>query len=325
MAKKIKIAILSRYTNVNFRGVESVVEALKNSLNKIDGFEVAVLSGKDSDNWSGVRDEFDVVIPTNGRWQALKMCWGRWFGKYKVIIVGHSGPGIDDIWNLVVARPNVFVVLTNSTNANWRMRLGRLLAFGVQVVQIPNGVDLIKFNQYGETAAIDLPKPIILSVGALVPEKRHRLVINAVSKMNGSLVIIGDGPERDELVRIGKEKLGNRFLLQKVTHDKIASFYRAVDLFTLPSWGREAFGVVYLEAMATNLPIVAPDDESRREIIGNAGIYVQVEDETLYANGIEKALKDNWEDRPRRQAERFGWDLVAGQYARLISSLVREK
>ena len=90
--------------------------------------------------------------------------------------------------------------------------------------------------------------------------------------------------------------------------------YRGADVFTLPSWEREAFGLVYLEAMASNLPVVAPDDESRREIIKDAGILVGVTDVDLYAKALKEAAEKNFGDKPRRQAEKFSWDKISKEY-----------
>lgn len=320
--RPIRVAILSRYQKVNTRGVERVVEDLSKYLNKSEVIRVDILSGKDADKWSLLRGKYDVVIPTNGRMQSLVVSWGRFIGGYKVLITGHSGLGWDDLWNLMVARPSVFVALTRSTLSNWRMRVGRWLALGVRVEQIPNGVDLEKYKPLGRKMNFGLSQPVVLSVGALVAEKRHRLAIEAVSKLdNISLVIVGGGPLKKELEDLGNRKLKDRFKMMSASLDEMPDIYRGANLFTLPSWDREAFGVVYLEAMATNLVVVAPDDASRHEIVGNAGVYVDVMDRDKYAEAINQALKKDWGVEPRKRAEKFDWAGVAGRYAELISSL----
>nr|AIA89301.1 Glycos_transf_1 [uncultured Nostoc sp.] len=61
------------------------------------------------------------------------------------------------------------------------------------------------------------------------------------------------------------------------------------DVFALPSLG-EPFGIVYVEAMAAGLPVVAPDDNIRREIIGEAGILCNCKIAKEFANALDRAM-----------------------------------
>jgi glycosyltransferase involved in cell wall biosynthesis len=305
----MKIAILSRYQNEVYRGVETVVDELSKRLSK--NHQVDIFAGKDSDNLSLVlKGKYNIVMPVNGRWQSLGASVARVLGGYKLVIGGHSGIGRDDIWNISICHPEVFIALTD-----YMSRWAKKWAWGTKVVKINNGVDLQKFTAFGNKFSFDLPRPIILSVGALVWYKHHERTIDAVSKLSrGSLLIVGDGPEKDKLEKMSKKKLGNRFKIIKVNYQDIPSIYRASDLFTLPSWDREAFGVVYLEAMATGLGVVAPNDSSRREIIGEAGFLTDVENSDSFADSIEKALNKKWGYLPRKQAEKFSWDIISKEY-----------
>jgi len=100
-------------------------------------------------------------------------------------------------------------------------------------------------------------------------------------------------------------------------------YYRAANIFTLPSWSYEAFGIVYLEAMASGIPVVATDDELRREIVGDAGILVDPTDLDSYANALKKALSIDWGNKPRIQAEKFDWDKIAKKYEKLFENLIK--
>ncbi|MBI2600881.1 glycosyltransferase family 4 protein [Candidatus Daviesbacteria bacterium] len=321
----MKIAILSRYQKVYSRGAENFVYELSSRLKK--SHDVDILSGKDADNLALIiSNKYDLVIPINGRSQSLKVSLGRLIGgKYKIIITGQSGIGKDDIWNIVVGKPDVFVALTKKAK-KW----AEAFAWGSKVVCIPNGVDLQKFNPSGNKHSfssnkrkLNLPEgPIVLSVGALEWYKNHQQVIKAVSIMKDvSLVIVGEGPQRQELEQMGNEMLGSRFMILKASYKDMPSVYRSADVFTLPSWDREAFGLVYLEAMASNLPIVAPDDETRREIIEDAGVFVNIDDSENYAEGLRKALNANWQDKPLKQAKKYDWDKITQEYNDLILSL----
>ena len=80
--------------------------------------------------------------------------------------------------------------------------------------------------------------------------------------------------------------------------------------------------MVYLEAMACNLPVVATDDELRRGIVSGAGEYVaHPKDIADYAAVLQRALAENWEDRPRRQAAQFDWEKISLQYEAEFATL----
>lgn len=315
----MKILFLSRYQNTSSRGVETFIKELTARFSP--ELKVEVFAGNDADNLSKIlKGKFDVVIPTNGRLQSLKVSLGRLIGGYKVLISGHSGIGRDDIWNIVVAKPDVFVALTEQM-LSWAKKW----AWGSKVVKIPNGIDLNKFKPDGEKLIFDLPKPVILSVGTLAWYKNHDKVIEAVANLGrGSVLIVGKGEDQQKLELLGKEKLGKNFKIISAPYEDLPKIYRGADLFTLPSWGREAFGIVYLEALASGLPVVATDDLSRREIVGSGGIMVDVSDIGKYSQALEQALSVNWGDKPRKQAEKFSWDMVSKEYEDIIKELVND-
>ena len=91
-------------------------------------------------------------------------------------------------------------------------------------------------------------------------------------------------------------------------------------MFTLPSKD-EPFGRVYLEAMASGLPVVATDDAMRRALIGNAGIVCDVTNATEYSNAIAASLSKDWGSTPIEQSSGYSWERVAEQYADVIDTL----
>lgn len=311
----MRIVFLSCYQNNIERGAEVFVKELSQKLS--ENHTVDIFTGDEANSLSKVlAGKYDVVIPVNGRFQSIKMSLGRIFGRYKLLITGHSGKGWDDILNIVI-KPNVFVALTDYL-AIWAKKW----AWGSKVVKIPNGIDLEKFNPEGSKIKINLPRPIILSVGALAWYKHHEKVIEAVSKMqNGSVLIVGKGEEKDKLQELGDNLLKGRFQISNFSVDEMPKVYRSADLFTLPSWDREAFGIVYLEALASGVGVVAPDDLSRREIIGNGGLFVNVGDIEKYAQVLEQALKVEWKEKAKLEAEKFSWDKIASGYERILLDL----
>lgn len=315
----MKVVFLNRYQNKFERGAEVFVKELIQRLSKNN--TVDVFADKKADSIKDVLSgNYDLVIPINGRLQSLKVSLARLAGGYKVLITGHSGKGWDDIWNIAIAKPDVFVALTDYM-ASWAKKW----AWGSKIIKIPNGIDLQKFNPKGDKINLGLPEPIILSVGALTWYKYHERVIMAVKNLGyGSLLIVGRGPEEERLHKLGNEALGERFKIVQFKYEDMSKVYRSVDLFTLPSWDREAFGIVYLEAMASGLGVVAPDDQSRREIVGEGGLFAKVDDNKNYTDAIARALKVDWPTKSRAQAEKFSWDKIALEYEQLMLNMIKK-
>lgn len=269
-----------------------------------------------------------VVIPLNSGWQALIISIYCRISGAKLVVAGQSGPGWDDRWNLLMY-PHLFIALTDR-QFNWANQAS---IWKQEIVKIPNGVDLNKFYPAGPTKLqrsrgikfhTNLQKPIILLVAASTLDKRVEQGIRAVASLkSGSLLLLGSGPMDERINSLGYKLLGEkRFLHLSVSHSQMPEYYRAADVFTLCSYSSEAFGIVYLEAMASGLPCVATDDESRREIIGNAGVFVDNPDDVdEYSNALIEALKTKWGNHPRNQAEKFSWDEIALKYEKALAKI----
>lgn len=344
----MKIAILSFYSNHQERGVENWAQELSSRLSKTDLVDVYYNKAK-SINWNIPNHpnsfsrrlfldywslqialftikqlkllwtaHYDIIIPTNGGWQALIIRVFSWMKNSKVVIVGHAGKGWDERINLWTF-PDVFVALS-PVAVKWARKTNPF----IQIVHIDNGVDLNKFYPGRSSIKLKLKRPLVLSVAALTKSKRLDLVIQAVTELKGvNLLIVGQGDLKTKLKRLGEKLLGERFALTSFSHDRIPEVYRAASIFTLPSWSNEAFGMVYLEALASNLAVVATDDEIRKKIIGKAGILVDVTDKVKYAAALHQAIYRSWGNLPRKQAENFDWDSIVGEYRHLFKNLTK--
>ena len=262
-----------------------------------------------------IKGKYDIVIPLNGGWQTLLMRFATWISGGKMVVAGQSGIGWDDRINLYCF-PDAFVALSKKA-LNW----SRVTNSSVKSVLIPNGVDLRKFKPDGEKFKTNLKEPLVLAVGAFTEQKRLDLVIEAVARLdNVSLLLVGGGGDQEKkLKKMGKKYVGNRLRFTQVKHDEMPNIYRACDVFVLVSEPSEAFGIVFVEAMASGLPVVAVDDEQRREIVGNAGLFVKnPQDSKELANTIKNVLDKNWDDKPRERAKNYNWDDTAKSYEKLF-------
>lgn len=273
---------------------------------------------------------FDILIPINGFWQILMCKIVKFFKGGKIVVMGYAGIGADDYINLLL-KPDAFFAMTKVA-AKWAKKVNR----GVYVGVVPGGVDRQLFNPRVTPLKLSLKHPIILTVAALVPYKRVDLVIQAVSKLpQVSLIVAGTGPLRQEIETLGRGLLGKRFLQVDLDYDQLPSLYTACDVFTLPSLHTgtslftkitretpsEAFGIVYVEAMACGLPVVAPNDALRREIVGEGGILVNCTNIDEYATALKQALTKKWGATPQRQAEKFEWERIASDFSNALKKL----
>lgn len=294
----MEIAIINKYQNKVNRGAETYVAEIAKRLSKNNQVDILTKIN--------FVKKYDLIIPTNGRLQVFVVRILTWLTGAKMIVSGQSGIGFDDRLNLY-AMPDVFIAL--STKAlNWARNVNPF----VRSIYIPNGVDLSRFVVRSKTN--DKKLKTVLAVGAFTREKRHDLTIKAVSKLKDiKLIIAGSG--------VNKILGSNNFEIMETTNDKMPEVYKRADLFVFPTVPWESFGIVLVEAMASGLPVVTTDDPIRREIVGDAGLFVDPTNTEEYAKSIERALNTNWGDKPRKQAEKFNWDKIALEYEKLFNEL----
>lgn len=312
----MNIIFLSRYQNKVERGVENYVSALAPRLVKF-GYHIEVLTSvKDL-----IGKKPDIIYPLNGGFQSLFCRIYSWTVGAKLVLGGHAGIGRDDRWNLYLF-PDLFIAFSKK-GEQWAKSVNPIN----RLIRIPHGVDLEKFSPRVKPVKLDLDHPVFITVSHLLPYKRVGETLQAVVRLQkGSLLVLGSGPEEKNIDEMGKKLLGSkRYLRLETSHNVVPSYLRVADVFTLCSGSQEAFGLAYLEALATNLPIVATDDSLRHELIGDAGLFVKnPEDSTEYAAALEKAAMSKWGNKPRKQAEKFGWGKISSEYETQFLRLFRQ-
>ncbi|MBX3593251.1 glycosyltransferase [Sphingomonas sp.] len=176
------------------------------------------------------------------------------------------------------------------------------------------GVDLDRFaprDRAAEKRALEVPGPMVASVGALIPRKGHDIVIDAVAALPGvHLLIAGEGPERHRLAaQIARLGIGDRVrLLGGVAHDALPPLLAAADVMALAS-ASEGLANAWLEALASGTPIVISDAGGAREVVnGPAAGMVVARTAPAFGTAI-RALIDQpvAPDAVRAAATRFTW------------------
>ena len=174
----------------------------------------------------------------------------------------------------------------------------------------------------------------LLTVATLEPRKNLPVLLEAISVLKkrgweGQLRIAGgfglDTPRVDETIaRLGLsgvvEKLGY------VDGATLPSLYRGARAVVMPSlW--EGFGLPLLEAMASEVPLVASDIAVHHEVAGEAAVFAEPRDANAFADAIEKlegdeGLRAKLVASGRERVSRFSWDASAHKALELYLELV---
>ena len=160
---------------------------------------------------------------------------------------------------------------------------------------ISGGVDtnLFKFQK--------TESKFILSVGRLIKEKGHHILIKAMQGLNIRLVIVGDGPEKLNLIKLSKKLNVNVEFLSSINKHKLCSLYNKSYFTVFPSIKGETFGFVVLESFACKKTVITTDIPGPKDIItSNTGIIVKPNDVYSLHKAIIKLFKN---EKLRKQLE----------------------
>lgn len=196
---------------------------------------------------------------------------------------------------------------------------------------IPHGVDLKLFNPSISTdfrARYDIPEQalMIISVGKICYwHKRMDYLIREVSKVKGAhLVVIGqDSPDSPKIKSLGRELLGDRILFLQMPHENLPGAYKAADIFALASLS-ETFGIVYIEAMAMGVPVIATGHINVKQILKNQ-VFINMKKEgelTKAIMGLDKGKREEIGKGGRKIVEAYyDLDKLKKQYIEMYSTI----
>ena len=134
-------------------------------------------------------------------------------------------------------------------------------------------------------------KPLIVTVGRLVPWKGIAELIEAKNELPGTLVIVGDGPEKATLERQIREGGAQAIVVGSLSHENTLAVLKEADVFVLNS-SYEGLSHVLIEALSLGVPIVTTDAGGNREVITNEreGIVIPVGDTARLQEAITTQL-----------------------------------
>ena len=213
-----------------------------------------------------------------------------------------------------------------------------------RMVQLPPGVDEKTFHPGSGGAAVRArlgltDRPVIVCVSRLVPRKGQDTLILAMPRIlavepETVLLIVGGGPYARELRKLAHETgvADSVRFTGPVPWAELPAHYGAGDVFAMPCRTRrggldvEGLGIVYLEASATGLPVVAGDSGGAPDAVldGETGWVVRGSSVEETADRITVLLGDaelraRMGERGRAWVEeKWRWDLLAEELKALL-------
>jgi colanic acid/amylovoran biosynthesis glycosyltransferase len=226
-----------------------------------------------------------------------------------------------------------FIVTVSDFSANWLRR--EFPDAADKVYRVYNGLDLLAFKP----ASLGATPVRLLSVGRLVEKKGFAFLVDACRLLHSSGVefrceIVGEGPERGRLENlIHAYRLSDRVRLTgSLTQTDIAGLLARSSIFVFPaihdsSGDSDNLPTVLIEAMASNLPIIATGIAGIPEIVqhNENGILVQEKDAAQLANAVRilasnRSLLEQFGNRSRWIAsEKFCLQNTVGELNSLFS------
>lgn len=330
----------------------SVSEDFSSSVENIDGIKITrcasfahiastYLSFSYLYNWLKVRNKYDIVhIHCPNPLANLAVFLFR--TDSKIILHWHS--------DIVKQR---FLKLLLSPMENWLLRRADVIIttsepYTVASVDlekhqnkievVPIGIDENKFSSMG-TDPIKTKydgKKIVFSLGRHVYYKGFKYLIDAAQYLPNNYIILigGQGPLSEEFRKeIESNSLSSKvILLGKIPQSELSYYFKACDVFCLPSVERsEAYGVVQLEAMSQGKPIVSTSipgsGVSWVNVDGVTGIVVEPKN----SEALSKAIIDVCENEKFNKNtilnvfnEKFTRDMMVAKIMKIYNHLLKE-
>lgn len=205
--------------------------------------------------------------------------------------------------------------------------------FNKDAICIPNVVDTRLFT-YAPNNNSSIFR--FVSTGNLKPVKRMDLTIEAFTKAfkndkDVTLTIFGEGPERNKLETIIRNnEIGEKVKLMGLQSRKnISEYLRKSDCFVLASQA-ETFGVVYIEALASGVPVIATKCGGPESFVNEEnGVFVPVDDLESLTNAMKTMHKNiniyNRKAIANKTKELFSPEAIAGKLEKVYENVLLTK
>ncbi|MFJ8526936.1 glycosyltransferase [Bacillus sp. NPDC094106] len=200
---------------------------------------------------------------------------------------------------------------------------------------IYNPLPVKEIREYAEEPnSFVVDSPLIIAAGRLTYQKSFDYLIRCHARLiskgvNHRLVILGEGEEKVNLLRLIKELNMEKSVFLAGFQDNPYSWIKKADIFVLSS-RFEGFGMVIAEAMALGIPIISTDCPSGpAEILedGKYGVLVKSQDENSMCIAIESMLLDKgkikfYQHQSLERIKEFNEDNVIPKFDSLFGKII---
>ncbi|MFH1626389.1 MAG: glycosyltransferase family 4 protein [Pseudomonadota bacterium] len=201
---------------------------------------------------------------------------------------------------------------------------------------IPNAVELADYEKPITSAKLDYGKPVICTIGRLVPWKGIDRIISIIPKLvkkypELTLLVIGDGPERQNLEKLAREISIDKHITFPgvMEHEKVIDILRISDVFVLNST-YEGLPHVVIEAMACKTPVIATGIKGTDEVVKNkeTGLLTDIDNEQGLLDKLTYVFENNKEIRNlaetayRNIRDNFTWNKTLQELESLLEKTI---
>ena len=250
-------------------------------------------------------------------------------------------PGARQVMRRIAGGLDVLTYISEYT----RSRLEPALGGRTRLAQLPPGVDVDRFTPAADGTAVRRRHglgegPVVVCVSRLVPRKGQDVLVAAwpavLARHPGArLLLVGGGPDEGRIRRAVAERglESSVVLTGPVAPVQLPEHYAAGDVFAMPCRTRrggldvEGLGMVYLEAAACGLPVVAGTSGGAPEAVRD-GVTGTVVDEPRSPAAVAAAVTALLDDPARARAmgaagrawvqQRWSWTAIAATFAGLL-------
>ncbi|WP_166268461.1 glycosyltransferase [Marinobacter caseinilyticus] len=238
-------------------------------------------------------------------------------------------------WVLAMATPSIVAISKATRTALARYEF--MPAWRIQVIY--NGIGSLVSDPETEAKTrkhlgIPVNAYLVGTVSRLDSVKNQKMMLRAFARFlkycpNSYLLMVGDGPEREELERQAQSTGCSERVLFTGFIDQPSGYLAIMDTFLLSSY-TEGTSMTLLEAMSLGIPAVATTVGGNPEIVihGETGLLVQSDDDAEFAEAMARIYKDAElrETLARnsrvRFSERFSATVMAGHYLKIYRQIL---
>jgi len=208
----------------------------------------------------------------------------------------------------------------------------------VPITLVPNGIDIKRYSAKPSGSFKHPKNKTIFYVGRLEDRKGILYLLKAFDELTNEhddvqLLIAGKGPDEKSLKKyVSSNKISNVTFLGFISDEEKIYHLHKADVFCSPAIYGESFGIVLLEAMAAECPIVAGDNTGYQSVLVDKGALslVNPRDTIDFARRLSLMLYDEelrkiWKNWAKKYVRQFDYPKIADQYYQIYEQAIKNK